>query len=193
VVLGLLLLGGRIWADFKVSAGTCPPVHNTPRFTIVYGTVTLDGTDASVGAVVTAVSPRDDVVGCFVVETAGNYGAMYVYGEDTSVTPSVPGMRDGEVIAFRVNGEPATANPELTWSNDRNMLHQVDLSATSAPCYNFAPPSTIGAEDMGAVAICWRDPDQYAPQYDIAPNVPDGVINILDVMTVQTHWGEQCQ
>lgn len=46
VALGLLVLAERIQTGTKVSAGTCPPVQNTPRFTIVYGTVTLDGVPA---------------------------------------------------------------------------------------------------------------------------------------------------
>ena len=126
VSAGLMDIAGRRPA----AAGVCPSVPNTPFFTIVYGTVTLDGAAAPVGAVVEARSPRDDVVGCFVVSEAGNYGAMYVYGEDTSVSPPVPGMRSGEVVAFYVNSAEATASPELAWSNDRD-LHQVDLSATS--------------------------------------------------------------
>ena len=65
----------------------------TPYFTIVYGMVILDGGDAPAGAVVEAINPRQDVVGCFVVTTAGAYGTMYVYGQDTSVTPPIPGMQ----------------------------------------------------------------------------------------------------
>lgn len=55
-----------------------------------------------------------------------------------------------------------------------------------------------------AVAIRWRltaadpDPDHdentpnYEQKYDVAPDIPDGIINILDIMTVQAHWGEEC-
>ena len=131
VVIGIC--AGLVGSDGSraVVADVCPPVSNTPFFTIVYGTVTLDEADAPVGTVVEAHSPRDDVVGCFVVSGAGNYGAMYVYGEDTSVSPPLPGMRSGEVIGFRVKGSAATASPELAWSNDHD-LHQVNLSATSA-------------------------------------------------------------
>jgi hypothetical protein len=141
----------RIKGSRSVAAGVCPPVSNTPFFTIVYGTVTLDDADAPVGTVVEARSPRDDVVGCFVVSEAGNYGAMYVYGEDVSVNPPVPGMRSGEVIAFYVNGAEATASPELAWSNDRD-LHQVDLSATSTTCYDFDDSGQVDLPDVMRVA-----------------------------------------
>jgi hypothetical protein len=75
---------------------TCPDVPRTPRVTIAYGTVQLDGSGAPAGTVVTAESPRGDLVGCFRVVTSGHYGSMYVYGEDLSAVPPIPGMRDGE-------------------------------------------------------------------------------------------------
>lgn len=110
---------------------SCPAVSNTPFFTIVYGSVTFNGTAAVPGMVVEARNPRGDVVGCFVVAAAGNYGAMYVYGEDTSVSPTVPGMRAGETVAFYVSGNAAVAAPSLVWSNDQE-VHQIDLSASGA-------------------------------------------------------------
>ncbi len=113
------------------SSGTCPTVQNTLDFTIVYGPVTLDGVDAPVGTVVEARGPRGDTVGCFVVDQAGSYGTVYVYGEDTSITPTIPGMRDGEVIAFYVNDSLAEADPQSAWSNDRD-FHEVALNAVSS-------------------------------------------------------------
>ena len=41
----------------------CPPVQNTPSFTIVYGSAILNGTNAPVGSVVKTYSPRGDLVG----------------------------------------------------------------------------------------------------------------------------------
>ncbi len=117
--------------------GVCPPVQNTPFFTLAYGAVTLDGVSAPVGTVVEARSPRGDVVGCFEVTTAGNYGMMYVYGEDTTVTPPIPGMRASESVAFYVNGSPATATPTLTWANDKTW-HEVNLVAVGTPHADFS-------------------------------------------------------
>jgi hypothetical protein len=180
-----------------VAAGVCPPVPNTPFFTIVYGTVTLDDADAPIGTVVEARSPRDDVVGCFVVSEAGNYGAMYVYGKDISVNPPVPGMQSGEVIAFYVNGAEATASPELAWSNDRD-LHQVNLSATSTTCYDFDGSGQVDLPDVMRVASRWRakcgDPDPRWPSYDPLYDIDDDCdIDIVDIMLVVKHWGESCE
>jgi len=114
-------------------AGVCPPVQNSTRRSIVYGGVTLNGLPAPVGAVVEAFSPREERVGCFVVASAGSYGAMYINGEDTSVSPAVPGMRSGETVNFRVDGVTAAASPALAWQDDWQITtHQVDLSATGA-------------------------------------------------------------
>jgi hypothetical protein len=184
----------------SVVAGVCSPVPNTPLFTITYGIVTLNDADAPVGTVVEARSPRDDVVGCFVVSEAGNYGAMYVYGEDISVSPPVPGMRSGETVAFYVNGAEATASPDLVWSNDRD-LHQIGLSAISVPCYDFDNSGQVDLPDVMRVASRWRtscenpDPDgdgdtpNYDPLYDIDK---DCDIDIVDIMLVVVHWGETC-
>ena len=127
-----LLWSGPLAPDHRpaLAQGVCPPVQNTPSFTIVYGTALANGLDAPLGTAIEARSPRGDVVGCFVVADAGDYGAMYVYGEDTSVTPALPGMRSGEAISFRLDGAAAAADPVLAWAGDRD-LHQVDLSATT--------------------------------------------------------------
>ncbi len=76
----------------------CPPVSNTPYYTFAYGTVTLDGANAPAGTMVEAFSPRGDLVGCTIVSYSGDYGAMYIYGEDNSINP--PNSRD----AVRRNG-----------------------------------------------------------------------------------------
>lgn len=132
LILIIGLLSGAVRAQPQAAPrGVCPPVLNTPSFTIAYGGVTLDGFNAPVGAIVEARSPRGDTVGCFVVYQAGSYGAMYIYGEDTSVTPPIPGMRAGETVAFYVNGSLGMSTPNLMWSNDHD-LHQVALSAVSA-------------------------------------------------------------
>lgn len=124
---------------------TCPPVQNTPLFTIVYGSVTLNGVSAPVGSIVKAYSPRNDLVGCFSVTTTGNYGAMYIYGEDTSVVPAIPGMRTNEVVSFTIENIPAASTPVLQWTGDKD-LHSINLvsqgvsaSFTATPVSGISP------------------------------------------------------
>lgn len=78
-------------------------------------------------AIVAAYNPRGDIVGCWVVLSSGLYGLMTIYGEDTSVVPHVPGMRDGETVIFKVNGMDAVASPALHWADDE-ISHLVNLN-----------------------------------------------------------------
>ncbi len=122
-----------LWQSASVRAQqSCPTVQNTPFFTIAYGAVYLNGQAAPVGSIVTAQSPRGDIVGCFQVSSAGNYGYMYIYGEDNTVSPPIPGMRSGETVAFYVEGVAAASAPTLIWSNDKSE-HNITLSATGSP------------------------------------------------------------
>lgn len=111
----------------QARAVTCA-VTATPSWSATYGTITVAGQPAPIGTVVTAENPRGDVVGCFVVDAQGEYGLMTIYGEDTSASPAIPGMRVGEPVIFRVNGVMAVASPLFTWQNDRD-IHAVNLAA----------------------------------------------------------------
>ena len=124
----------------------CPPIQNTPFFTIVYGSVTLNGSQAPIGTLVKAYSPRNDLVGCFAVTTAGSYGTMYVYGEDTSVVPSIPGMRINEPVSFTINELPAAPTPVLLWTNDKD-LHAVNLVSQGVTA-NFSASPVSGLHPL---------------------------------------------
>ncbi len=135
----------------------------TPNFTNMYGNVLINGQPAPNGTLVQAISPRGDTVGCYVVNSAGLYGFMPVYGEDPSANPPIPGMRNGEPIAVRVNGAPAVLTPLLYWRNDLS-IHRVDLNSGSTegqsilfvPGWNLfsmrvEPPAPLVAQVLGSV------------------------------------------
>ena len=103
-------------------------VAETPTWTLAYGSVTIVGEPAPAGTIVTAESSRGEVVGCFVVEEAGQYGFMHIYGEDSTRTPPIAGMRDEEYIIFRVNGAMAVPSAPLKWLDDK-APHSVNLAA----------------------------------------------------------------
>jgi len=126
-------------------------------------------------------------VGCFVVQTAGNYGAMYVYGEDTTVSPPIPGMRNGETIALRVNSAAATATPNLVWSNDHD-VHQVDLVGSgTVSCDLAGNDGLITVEDIQEEAGRWRD--EVGQPYD---RDSDNRVTVADIMWYASRWGEPC-
>ena len=134
--------------------GACPTVQRTPQFTIAYGNATIDGNPAPVGTVVSAYDPRGNLVGCTQVRTEGVYPSMYIYGEDNSVDPPIPGMRTSEEVSFQVNDLNTTSAPALPWVNDRD-VHQVTLTATtySPP---VAPELSINAT-LGHIWLTWTD------------------------------------
>ncbi|MCX7670460.1 MAG: hypothetical protein N2439_10350, partial [Anaerolineae bacterium] len=112
-------------------AGNPCHVRPTPNRTIATGRVTIRGVPAPAGTVIEAVTPRDEVVGCTVVSTAGEYPFMQIYGAD----PTIPGMRDGEFVEFRVNGIPAVAQPSLYWRNDPNpRTVNLSIGSTEGQC-----------------------------------------------------------
>ncbi|MBI1801736.1 MAG: hypothetical protein HYR71_08930 [Chloroflexi bacterium] len=151
---GLYAVGGYGGSPPRLLADTCSPVQNSTTFNIAYGTVLVDGASAPAGAVVTTLNPRGDVVGCNVVSSPGNYGAMYIYGEDTNVFPPIPGMRDGEIVAFYVNGALAVASPALVWNKANQNSQQINLTAASAT----ATPTTAGTATSTPTATATRLP-----------------------------------
>jgi hypothetical protein len=114
-------------------ASTCPAVSPTPYRTLLRGSVTIRGTPAPVGTRVEIITPRGEVAGCTIVRYAGQYGYVHVYGEDSS-TPPVPGFREGEPLAFRVDGRPALPATAVAWNNDLEP-HVVDLIVDSSQIY----------------------------------------------------------
>lgn len=111
----------------QARAANCQ-VTATPSWSVAYGSISVAGQPAPAGTVVTAETPRGEVVGCFVVETTGQYGFMSVYGEDASSDPVIPGMRAGEPVVFRVNGVMAVPTPQFTWQDNKTRTRS-DLAA----------------------------------------------------------------
>jgi hypothetical protein len=113
--------------ETQVDVTSCN-VSPTPSFSQAYGYITINGQPAPAGSVIAAYSPRNDLVGCYILETAGQYPFTPIYGEDLTQTPPIPGMRDGEPVTFRVNGALAVQTPLFYWHDD-HMPHRVDLAA----------------------------------------------------------------
>jgi len=165
----------------------CSGVQPTPNFSEYYGTVSLDGEPAPAGTLVEAYSPRDDKVGCVQVSVPGYYPYMRVYGEEGTT----PGMRFNEKVTFKVGGHLATTDPSpVIWINDWDQ-HEVNLSATSAPCYDFDNSGQVDLPDVTLVANCWRmtTEDSDCAPYDLDG---DGIITVVDIMLVVVHLGETC-
>ena len=79
------------------------------------------------------------MAGCFIVETAGQYGLMHVYGADPTASPPIPGFKAGEALQFRVNGIEATPKESVAWQDDK-APHRVDLSLDVAWSHHLYLP-----------------------------------------------------
>ena len=97
----------------------CDQLAPTPFMTLVYGQISIDEQPAPPGTVVDVVTPRGGVAGCFVVEQAGQFGLMHVFGEDSTANPPIDGFRAGETLQFRLNGVPVQAVTSIQWQDDR--------------------------------------------------------------------------
>jgi len=196
VIVGVLRINadsGAIINELALEEETLPraigcDVEQTPYFTDVYGDVTILSEGAPAGTVIEALNPRGETVGCFVVSAAGQYGFMRIYGEDTTATPPIPGMRAGELTAFRVNGAPAVAAPLLYWQADY-ATQRVDLNAGSITGQSVllnAGWNLISFRPEPAVPTLRQVLDSVDGRYDrvlgetgaYAPSVPD-VYNTL--------------
>ena len=129
-------------AETVAATGSCVVRPTTARMD-VYGGVTIENVPAPVGTLVQAINPRGDTVGCFTVTDTGIYGDMPVYAEDATATPPIPGMRDGELVTFRVNGAQARVIPAIYWREGAVLETTVDAgrvegqSITLTPDWNF--------------------------------------------------------
>lgn len=172
---------------FELAAAqqTCD-VPGTPFFTEYYGTVTIDGSPAPAGTTVEAYSPRGDRAGCVEVTTAGYYPYMRVYREDPDANPPIPGMQSGDEVMFKVNGVVAQSDPSpITWTDDFGQ-HPVNLTATSAPCYDLDGSGIVDPADFAEMT--WRATD--APSLALYDFNENDVVDVGDYMTLSTHFGE---
>ena len=115
----------------------CGAVSPTPTFTLVYGKLAAGDDPAPLGTMVEVLTPRGEVAGCTVVRHEGEYGYIHVYGQDPG-EPPIPGFRDGERLAFRVNGVAAKAGTKLAWANDLTP-HEVDLEVENVRFEVYLP------------------------------------------------------
>lgn len=179
-------------------------VTPTPYFSNVYGSVNVNvtttnpGEPAPVGTLIQAFDPRGQLVGSYTVTTAGTYGYLRIYGEDDSAVPLIPGMRENELVTFKVNGAPAVARPSFYWSDD-HQVHQVDLVAGEinqqaillSPGWNFIsfyyePPSPLLTNVM---QLIYGRYDRVLSETGVyAPNLAEEFITLRELHSGQGYY-----
>ena len=111
-------------AVLLVAAITAPAVLATSTPMLTWGDVTLDGSAAPVGTTVDVYVGADTVASAsFTVTTAGQYGSIVVFADDS---------RYGEALTYEVNGFVGTKQgPDAGVFGLANQ--EVDLAAVSGP------------------------------------------------------------
>ena len=92
------------------------------RYIMVYGSG-----DLAVGDVIEFFDPEGTLCGRCLVEEAGGYGMVAVYGDDPQTTEIDEGAREGDYLTVRVNGRevyPVGSPP--VWEKDGE-LQRIDL------------------------------------------------------------------
>lgn len=150
--LSLIALQSRVSLSSRADAITCDGISPTPFFTNYYGYST-PSTLLPVGAFVEAFSPRGERVGCFEVNSEGRYGFMRIWGDDSSIGGDLPGMREGEIPHFRVNGVDVFTSTQAPWTSDY-YIHNVSLLAEDLP--GTSPTITTTTLAVGQVGNAYH-------------------------------------
>ena len=104
----------------------------------IYGRVNIDGSPAEPGDEIAVIDYAGIVCGHYVLESAGQYGFMHVYKDNTNTPIIDEGMSQGEVLNFRIwdasNQTEINATPHVitgtqppTWTNDGDIAN-IDLN-----------------------------------------------------------------
>lgn len=101
--------------------GHCPAL-NYPSYMTFYGYIYLNNQTAPKNTLIRFFSPRNELVGCGVVNTdQGTFPFTRVFSNDQ--IDHFLGMNDGEPITIMVNDELATSNPSPIIFNSTGNLH----------------------------------------------------------------------
>ncbi len=152
----------NVWADF---AGTA---------------CTINGTPIPVGTQITAYDPDGILCGLFVATTAGTYGAMAVYGDDSRTADVDEGCETGDHITFKINGVTAyKLGPVSDEWHGYGSIQIMNLALSDGTVFDVsasAPPE--GADTAGATV-----------SYDVSvTNDGNGVDLIALFVTSKSGW-----
>ena len=101
---------------------------------------TFNGSPVPVGAVIDAYDPQGVHCGTCTAHTAGGWGVMHVYADDTGTTPD-EGASSGDTISFRINGYAATVTSgSATWAS--KVRKNINISAWSPATITPTPSRT---------------------------------------------------
>lgn len=107
-------------------------IHPNPVFMFCFDdATTFNGQPVPVGSIIKAYDQSGVLCGMDTVHTAGNYGSMAVYGDDTGPGSTIDeGCDPGEAVVFEINDRPATVEAGDN-SFENQGTRQIQLAAGS--------------------------------------------------------------
>lgn len=170
-----------------------PPTNEWVNF--LSANTTLDGSPIPVGAVVDAYDPDGVWCGTFTVHTAGEYGFLLVYRDDTTTPDVDEGASPGDTITFYINGHFAIPlGPGApVWTSNGDVL-QLDLEGLSnySPVITSEPDTIAYVDSLYTYPVTASDIDRDSLNYrlieaaywlsiDIATGLIRGIPSLDDV------------
>lgn len=144
-----------ILAHESVRAGGVTPTNEWVNF--FSNNSTYLGSPVPVNAVIAAFDPQGVQCAEFTVATAGQFGVMPCYRDD-STTAQDEGAEPGDRMSFTINGKPATAVPirlnnvavppstNITWTQPGDLWEvKLQVAATPTPTETATPTPTSTA------------------------------------------------
>ena len=180
-------------------------VSPTNRWVDIYsGNSRFDGQPVPVGASIAARDAQGVLCSEFTVHTAGEYGIMPCYGDDSS-TGIDEGASVGDVLRFSINGIAATPIPVtlnatpvpsdtiITWTRHSDRW-EVNLEVPPTDCsrYDINRNCAIDVADIMVVAGRWSCTCDDACYRSLADLDDDCDIDIVDIMAVAGRWSCVC-
>jgi len=142
---------------------------------------------AEPGDIVTAKDPDGVVCGKYVIGTAGRYGFMHVYTDDSYTQDVDEGAVYGDIISFYYNGSRMKEN--ATWLGSRA---RTNINLTIRLVGDVDWDCAVGIIDLAAVGLAFGSgPGDGSWNLD-ADLTDDGTVNIFDLATVGLHYTDVC-
>ena len=177
----LLALSGMV---VTVSADGFPLIPNQ-----FYGTVTINGTDAPAGTIITAYIDGESR-GSVVTTTAGDYGDdvnyLSVDGDESD---------EGKPIVFRINGDVANEDVKYGIGYEPRIrdlsIGEPPIGATPTPTQDTSSPGGAaggvdGISRPGALPTVTPDGATSAPDEGVTPDSPEATETSTEVPTSTT-------
>ena len=119
-----------------------------------YGTIKINATDAPAGSIITPTIAGTEYASSFYVEISGQYGLLFVNGDDLSTPGTKEGGVNGETVIFKVQiGETQhELIPTGNWSSGTNQ----ELNLTNESEIPVELSSFMANTEKNTVNLFWR-------------------------------------